>query len=57
MKSTLVTLAACLTASLLSVPLLAETNDTDPWNPKAAAGYLDQRAAWWMGWPSAARDH
>ncbi len=57
MKPTLVTLAACLTASLLSVPLWAETNDTDPWNPKAAAGYLDQRAAWWMGWPSAARDH
>src|SRR3974390_3098055 len=24
---------------------------------KAAAGYLDQRANWWMGWQSAARDH
>ncbi|MGH9741127.1 MAG: hypothetical protein ACRD51_02120, partial [Candidatus Acidiferrum sp.] len=27
------------------------------WNPKAAAAYLDQRAAWWMAWPKAARDH
>jgi squalene-hopene/tetraprenyl-beta-curcumene cyclase len=27
------------------------------WNEKAAAAYLDQRIAWWMDWPSAARDH
>src|ERR1700741_5471209 len=27
------------------------------WNPKAAAVYLDQRQAWWMDWPKAARDH
>ncbi len=27
------------------------------WNPKAAGGYLDQRIAWWMTWPTAARDH
>src|SRR5260370_11065424 len=27
------------------------------WNQKAAAAYLDQRAAWWMEWPKAARDH
>jgi squalene-hopene/tetraprenyl-beta-curcumene cyclase len=27
------------------------------WNPKAAAAYLDQRQAWWMDWPKAARDH
>ena len=27
------------------------------WSPKAAAAYLDQRAAWWMGWQRAARDH
>ena len=29
----------------------------EAWNPKAAAGYLDSRIAWWMAWPSAARDH
>ncbi len=27
------------------------------WSPKAAAGYLDERASWWMAWPKAARDH
>ena len=27
------------------------------WDAKAAAGYLDQRAGWWMGWQRAARDH
>ena len=27
------------------------------WNGKAAAAYLDERIAWWMDWPSAARDH
>lgn len=26
------------------------------WDAKAAAGYLDRRADWWMTWPSAARD-
>ena len=25
------------------------------WDPKAAANYLDARAEWWLGWPSAAR--
>jgi len=29
----------------------------DVWDAKAAAGYLDQRVDWWMGWPRAARDH
>jgi squalene-hopene/tetraprenyl-beta-curcumene cyclase len=27
------------------------------WNDKSAAEYLDQRIAWWMDWPGAARDH
>lgn len=27
------------------------------WNAPAAAAYLDGRQAWWMGWPTAARDH
>ena len=30
---------------------------TDPWNPKAAAAYLDQREVTWMEWQGAARDH
>lgn len=31
--------------------------DLGSWDGKAAAAYLDQRANWWMGWKSAARDH
>ena len=27
------------------------------WNRKAAGAYLDQRQAWWITWPTAARDH
>lgn len=27
------------------------------WDPVSAAAYLDQRMAWWMEWPGAARDH
>ncbi len=27
------------------------------WDARAAAGYLDSRAQWWMGWSNAARDH
>jgi squalene-hopene/tetraprenyl-beta-curcumene cyclase len=29
----------------------------DPWDPQAAAAYLDHRIEWWMGWSGAARDH
>jgi len=36
---------------------LAQSSDTPAWNPKAAAAYLDERSAWWMNWPTAARDH
>jgi len=34
-----------------------ETKIASSWDQKAAAAYLDQRAAWWMEWPKAARDH
>src|SRR5580704_7166629 len=34
-----------------------EIRTANSWDQKAAAAYLDQRAAWWMGWPRAARDH
>jgi squalene-hopene/tetraprenyl-beta-curcumene cyclase len=51
--------------AILSIPLLAAGSDpgSDPsdeagsWSPKGAAGYLDQRADWWIGWKSAQRDH
>jgi squalene-hopene/tetraprenyl-beta-curcumene cyclase len=35
----------------------ADAKAPGPWNPKAAAAYLDHRADWWMGWQPAARDH
>src|SRR5437660_11472008 len=34
-----------------------ETKIASSWDQKAAAAYLDQRAAWWMEWPKAVRDH
>jgi squalene-hopene/tetraprenyl-beta-curcumene cyclase len=42
------------TAAYLHQPEIKTANS---WDQKAAAAYLDQRAAWWMGWPKAARDH
>jgi squalene-hopene/tetraprenyl-beta-curcumene cyclase len=41
-------------AALLGQP---EVKPATIWDQRAAAAYLDQRAAWWMGWPRAARDH
>ncbi len=38
-------------------PNQLETKIANSWDRKAAAAYLDQRAAWWMDWPKAARDH
>jgi squalene-hopene/tetraprenyl-beta-curcumene cyclase len=31
--------------------------DAPTWSPKSAAGYLDGRMQWWIGWKTAARDH
>jgi squalene-hopene/tetraprenyl-beta-curcumene cyclase len=28
----------------------------NPWDPKAAAAYLDRRMEWWMGWKASSRD-
>ncbi len=47
-------LAACCAASLFAADTLSTNAD---WNAKAAAGYLDGRLVWWMGWQTAARDH
>lgn len=43
--------------TILSLPLLAASDEAASWSPKGAAGYLDQRADWWIGWKSAQRDH
>ena len=39
------------------IPGIGVAPDQPSWNPKAAAAYLDGRAAWWTTWPNAARDH
>ncbi|MEO5923853.1 MAG: hypothetical protein ABIR70_08515 [Bryobacteraceae bacterium] len=43
-------------ASMIALGTLAPIYAQD-WNREHAAAYLDARAAWWMTWPSAARDH
>lgn len=51
---------ATLFASMLgffAVNLQAGSGDAPAWNAKGAAAYMDQRAAWWSTWKSAARDH
>jgi len=50
-------LSGCVFSALLAAGLRAWSDDQGSWNPKAAAAYLDGRAAWWMAWPNAARDH
>jgi squalene-hopene/tetraprenyl-beta-curcumene cyclase len=52
-------LASCFAATLFAQPSLAPspTASAGLWSGKAAAAYLDERIAWWMDWPSAARDH
>jgi squalene-hopene/tetraprenyl-beta-curcumene cyclase len=43
---------------LAAIPsALLAGDESGVWNPKAAAAYLDQRAEWWVAWPSASRDH
>jgi squalene-hopene/tetraprenyl-beta-curcumene cyclase len=42
--------------TILSIPLLG-ADEGATWSAKGAAAYLDQRAEWWIGWKSAARDH
>lgn len=58
-----VTLGACILAAGCAATLFITadeppaTADSASWSGKAAAGYLDSRLTWWIGWPVAARDH
>lgn len=37
---------------------LAQQSPSSPaWSPAKAAAYLDKRSAWWISWPTSARDH
>ncbi len=46
-----------LLASTFAVTLYAGDAAAPTWTPEGAAKYLDGRAAWWINWPAAARDH
>ncbi|MGH9741850.1 MAG: hypothetical protein ACRD51_05805 [Candidatus Acidiferrum sp.] len=50
-------LAVITVATLICGCAQSQAKNTGTWNPQAAAHYLDQREAWWMGWQGAARDH
>ena len=50
-------IGAVLTISSVSVGIRVTAQELDTWDPEAAAVYLDSRQAWWMEWPTAARDH
>ena len=47
--------AASFGMSLSDVCASPAPEITHPWNQRKAADYLDQRIAWWMAWPAAAR--
>jgi squalene-hopene/tetraprenyl-beta-curcumene cyclase len=49
--------AAGFAVSLLAADERSPAADPASWSGKAAAAYLDGRLAWWMSWPTAARDH
>ncbi len=52
-------LGSCFAASLFAQPTISPSPAASAglWSGKAAAAYLDERIAWWMDWPNAARDH
>lgn len=49
--------AATCTMSLRASAQPSTASVAPAWNPRAAATYLDGRQAWWLTWPTAARDH
>jgi squalene-hopene/tetraprenyl-beta-curcumene cyclase len=51
-----VAIATCSIASLAPAQANAPATSSS-WNARAAATYLDGRQAWWLTWPTAARDH
>jgi squalene-hopene/tetraprenyl-beta-curcumene cyclase len=53
----LAALAACIVLGAAGAVRGAGPADPTGWDPKAAASYLDARAAFWATWPNAQRDH
>ena len=51
-------IAGTLTALFCLAAVRAQEGAAAPvWDSRAAARSMDNRLTWWMGWPSAARDH
>jgi squalene-hopene/tetraprenyl-beta-curcumene cyclase len=50
-------IVTCVVVALFALTALSGTDDSAPWDRRAAATYLDERAGWWMGSSTAARDH
>jgi len=50
-------LLACLVAGAMVACSHTAPKVSNSWDPRAAATYLDYRAAWWMEWTGSARDH
>lgn len=55
-SAVLAVITAVALADLLVLGAQRPSPDQGTWSPKAAATYLDARAAWWTTWPNAARD-
>ena len=50
-------MAVCLVAGAFAEERPSSSAGAASRRDKAAAAYLDGRLTWWIGWPSAARDH
>jgi squalene-hopene/tetraprenyl-beta-curcumene cyclase len=57
MRAIVIALGVGIAAAGAVGALRADGPDPRSWDAKAAASYLDTRAAWWTAWPNAARDH
>jgi squalene-hopene/tetraprenyl-beta-curcumene cyclase len=58
MRPVAVAAGACLVLMIAALSARsAAPEGPASWNRPAAAAYLDARAAWWVHWPTAARDH
>jgi len=49
-------LVVCALSAFVAARQQGQVSDASSWSPKAAAAYLDGRAAWWATWKNAARE-
>jgi len=53
----LICLLSATSACTHSAAKVSPSKNSNSWDPKAAAAYLDYREGWWMQWTASARDH